>query len=146
MTLLGAEPVNIAYSDVYAAFEMGQIDMAENNWPSYESQHHYQLAPFYTIDQHTRVPEIQLASERTWEQLPESYREIIRSCALESALYQRELWEEQETQSRAVAIICGCQVIQLSASQQEEFRSLVQPLYERYCADHMDLIARIQAE
>lgn len=145
VTLLGAEPVNIPYSDVYSAFETDQIDMAENNWPSYQSQFHYQLAPFYTIDQHTRVPEVQLASKRTWEQLPETYREIIRQCAAESAIYQRALWEDQDIRSRANAIICGCQVIQLSEEQIQEFRRLVEPLYERYCADHMDLIARIQA-
>lgn len=145
VSLLGAEPVNIAYSDVYAAFETGQIDVAENNWPSYQSQFHYQLAPFYTIDQHTRVPEVQLASKRTWEQLPENYREIIRQCARESALYQRELWTEQDTQSRANAVICGAQLIQLSEEQLGEFRALVQPLYEQYCAGYMDLIAQILA-
>ena len=32
--LLGATPVTFAYSDVYAAFETGKIDAAENNWPS----------------------------------------------------------------------------------------------------------------
>ena len=133
-------------SDVYAAFETGQIDVAENNWPSYQSQSHFRFAPFYTIDQHTRVPEVQLASQRTWEQLPENYREIIRQCAQESALYQRGLWAEQDSQSRANAVICGSQIIQLSEEQLQEFRRLVQPLYERYCADHMDLIEQIQTE
>ena len=144
VTLLGAKPVNIAYSDVYAAFETGQVDVAENNWPSYHSQFHYEFAPFYTVDQHTRVPEIQLASERTWEQLPESYRQIIRQCARESALYQRELWADQDSRSRANAVICGSQIIQLSEEQLQEFRQLVQPLYAQYCTDHMDLITQIQ--
>lgn len=31
--LLGGDPVTLAYSDVYAAFETDKIDAAENNWP-----------------------------------------------------------------------------------------------------------------
>jgi TRAP-type C4-dicarboxylate transport system substrate-binding protein len=74
------------------AFEMKMIDAAENNWPAYYILEHYRLAKYYTVDQHSRVPEVQLASSRTWDQLPEEYREIIAACARESALYQRELW------------------------------------------------------
>ena len=35
ITDLGAEPVQVVYSQVYAALRNGQIDGAENNWPSY---------------------------------------------------------------------------------------------------------------
>ena len=145
VTLLGATPVNIAFSDVYAAFEQGQITVAENNWPSYQSQKHYELAKFYTVDQHTRVPEVQLASARTWEQLPEEYRQIILACARESALYQRQLWTEQETSSRDYALVRGCMEISLTDEQIQEFRNRVEPLYERHCSEYLDLIARIQA-
>ena len=104
---LGAEPVTFPYGDVSYAFEMHKIDVAENNWPAYGTLEHYRLAKFYTVDQHSRVPEVQLASSRTWEKLPHEYREIIAACARESALYQRELWREQETQSRADVIAAG---------------------------------------
>ena len=143
--LLGGEPVKIAYSDVYAAFETDQIDVAENNWPSYEIQSHYRQARFYTLDQHTRVPEIQLASGRTWNQLPDDYRQVILECAAESAAYQRQLWAKQEMESRDNAIARGCQEIVLTEEQLAQFRERVQPLYERYCGEHLELIARIQA-
>ena len=143
--LLGGIPVNLAYSDVYAAFETDQIDVAENNWPSYEIQAHYKRARFFTLDQHTRVPEVQLASERTWNQLPEAYREIIRQCARESADYQRQLWASQEMESRDNAIARGCQEIVLPEEELAQFRALVLPLYERYCGDHKELIDRIRS-
>ena len=143
--LLGGIPVTFAFSDVYAAFETGQIDVAENNWPSYQTQKHYEQAPYYTVDQHTRVPEIQLASARTWEKLPEEYRQIIRQCARESALYERQVWIVQESRSRNLAHAQGCKEVPLGTVGIQAFRDLVQPLYESYCADYMDLIARIQA-
>ena len=142
--LMGATPVTFPYGDVSYAFEMDKIDAAENNWPAYQIQEHYRLAKYFTVDEHSRVPEIQLASQRTWDVLPEQYRDIIAACARESALYQRELWKEQEARSRAEAIEAGCVQIIPRTVQKDAFRALAEPLYERYCADYMDLVAQIQ--
>ena len=142
--LLGATPVTFPYGDVSYAFEMGKIDAAENNWPAYQIQEHYKLATYFTVDEHSRVPEIQLASRRTWDKLPAEYQDIIAQCARESALYQRQLWKEQESRSRAEAIEAGCVEIILRPFQKNAFRTLSEPLYEQYCADYMDLVDQIR--
>ena len=142
--LLGATPVTFHYSDVSYAFEMDKIDAAENNWPAYQIQEHYRLAKYFTVDEHSRVPEIQLASQRTWDALPEEYRGIISACALESALYQRQLWKEQEARSRREAIEAGCVEINLLPAQKDAFRTLAEPLYEGYCGEYMELVKQIQ--
>lgn len=144
--LLGATPVTIAYSDVYSAFETGQIDTAENNLPAYYSMDHYKIAPYYTLDEHNRVPEIQLASGKTWAQLPEEYQQILRDCARESAQYERQLWAEEEASARKAALAAGCREITLSPEELEQFRALVQPLYQKYCGAYLDLVAKIQNE
>ena len=41
---LGATPVPAAYGEVYSGLQTGKIDGAENNWPSYESTRHYEVA------------------------------------------------------------------------------------------------------
>lgn len=144
VTLLGAEPVTFPYSDVYYAFEMEKIDAAENNWPAYHILEHYKVAPYYTVDQHSRVPEIQLASLRTWNKLPEAYREIITECALESAQYQRALWQEQESMYRADALEAGCVEIVLTSEERDAFQRMMEPLYEQYCSEYMELVDQIQ--
>ena len=98
--LLGGDPVTLAYSDVYAAFETDKIDAAENNWPAYLAMEHYKVARYYLVDEHSRVPEIQLASGKTWAKLPDEYRSVLRECARESARYERELWTQQEAAAR----------------------------------------------
>ena len=142
--LMGATPVTFPYGDVSYAFEMKMIDAAENNWPAYYILEHYRLAKYYTVDQHSRVPEVQLASSRTWDKLPAEYREIIAQCARESALYQRQLWTEQESRSRAAAIDAGSVEIIPWIEDRNDFRVLVEPLYEKYCADYMDLVQKIR--
>lgn len=142
--LLGATPVTFPYGDVSYAFQMDMIDAAENNWPAYEITEHYRHAKYYTVDQHSRVPEIQLASSRTWDKLPAEYQEIIARCARESALYQRELWKEQESEYRAGAIDGGGVEICLTEGEREAFRQAVLPLYEQYCGEHLDLVDEIR--
>ena len=142
--LLGAEPYTVAYTDVYAALQTGKIDGAENNWVSYESQAHYQLAPWYTMDQHTRVPEIQLVSAALWAELCEEDRTIILECARESAIYERNLWTQREEEARRDVQIEGAQVICLEEEAIRELKALVEPLYQQYCGDYLDIIAQIQ--
>lgn len=144
MKLLGSQPVTFAYSDVYSAFQTGKIDAAENNWPAYYRMDHYKVAPYYTVDEHSRVPEVQLASGRTWAQLPEEYQTILRQCARESAQYERQLWTEEEARARQSVLAASCREITLSEEELEAFRTLVQPLYARYCGEELELVEAIQ--
>ena len=142
--LLGAVPETTAYSDVYSALETGQIDAAENNWPAYYSMEHYKVARYYMADEHSRVPEVQLASGRTWNALPEEYRQILQECARASAQYERQLWAQEETTAREAALAGGCRELPLPEEEMQNFRQLVQPLYQKYCADYLPLVEEIQ--
>ena len=143
---LGAEPVFLTYEEVYSAFQTGTIEAAENNWSSYESAGHYEVAPYFTVDEHSRVPEVQMVSEVTWNKLPEEYQEIIRQCARESAKYEREVWDRRQEVSKKKVIEAGCQVVTMDPSEISQFRQAVQPLYEKFCADYLDIISQIVEE
>ena len=144
VTLWGAKPVYVDHNDVHYAFETRKIDAAENNWPVYQYMDHYLVAKYYTVLEHTRVPDVQIASKRVWEVLPEEYREIILECAKESALYQRNLWVRNDIFARATVIDSGCEVIFLEPEQKQSFQKVVEPLYQQYCGDYMDLIQKIR--
>lgn len=141
---LGGEPIKEPYSEVYSLLEKAEVEGAENNWPSYDSTGHYEVAKYYTVDEHIRIPEIQVCSKHTWEKLSKKDQEIIMECAKESAIYQRGLWTEQEEQSHNLAIDGGVEVIYLSKDEKQKFQQAVEPLYEKYCRKHMDLIQQIQ--
>lgn len=143
---MGAAPVQVVYSQVYAALHNGRIDGAENNWPSYEAMGHYEVAPYFLKDEHTRVPEVQLASPMVMEKLAElgeSYPEIIRMCARESAKVERKLWAQQEAESEENMRAVGIEVTELDETEKEKFRAAVQPMYDLF-AEQSGLIARIQ--
>lgn len=143
---LGGNPVYVDHNDVQYAFETHKIDTAENNWPVYQYLDHYMVAKYYTVVEHTRVPDVQIASSRTWEVLPEEYRQIILECAKESALYQRNLWVRNDIFARATVIDSGCEIIFLEPEQKKAFQEAVEPLYEKYCGEYADLIEEIQRQ
>ena len=143
---LGATAVPTEYDEVYGSIERGIVDGAENNLPSYESMRHYEVAPYFTEDEHTRVPEMQLCSGPTWEKLSEEDRGIILACAKESALYERELWTEREEESRQVVLSQGVTIVELSEEEHRRFRDAVLEVYEKYCGDDMDIIVQIIRE
>ena len=146
ITDLGAEPVQVVYSQVYAALRNGQIDGAENNWPSYDAMGHYEVAPYFLQDEHTRVPEVQLASTAAIEKLEAldpSYPEVLRTCARESARTERRLWAEREARSEKELREWGVEVTILPDAEKQKFRAAVQPLYDRF-ADQAELLERIK--
>lgn len=143
---LGAVPVPLSYEEVYAALDLRTIQGAENNWPSYEDTGHCKVAKYITEDEHTRVPEMQICSEHTWALLSDEYREIISECARESALYERKLWKEREEESKAKAIEYGVIVSTLSSDEKQEIRSMMSPVYTKYCSEYIDVLKQIIEE
>ena len=146
ITALGAKPAQVVYSKVYAALHNAEIDGAENNWPSYEVMGHYEVAPFFLKDEHTRVPEVQLASPAVMKKLAaldESFPEVIRACARESAQTERELWARREANAEQNMRKRGICVTELDEAEKARFRAAVQPMYDRFHS-HADLIQRIR--
>ena len=143
---LGAKPAQVVYSRVYAALHNAEIDGAENNWPSYEAMGHYEVAPYFLKDEHTRVPELQLASEAAMEKLAkldESFPDIVRTCGKESALTEHRLWAEREASAEAHMRAWGVEVTTLSAAEKARFRAAVEPLYARF-GEQSGLLQRIR--
>lgn len=142
---LGARPTASVYSEVYSELQTGTIDGAENNWPSYESANHYEVAKYFTLDEHTRVPELQIVAGSTWKKLSEEDQTIIRECAQESARYERKLWAEREKTSEDKVRAAGCEVIELPPEEKARFQEAVTPMYGKFCADYVDIIDEIVA-
>src|SRR5664279_6107984 len=67
MNSLGGNGVSMGYDQVFNALQTGVVDGAENNPPSFVFDNHYQVAKFYTIDEHLIVPEMVVFSKKTWD-------------------------------------------------------------------------------
>ena len=140
---LGASPTPMATGDVYSALQTNVIDGAENNWPSYISFSHYQVAKFYTVDGHSRVPEILIGSKKNFANLSKADLDIIAKSAKDAVEFQKAKWAEAEKVNEEKAKAAGCKITYLDAKTVAEFQKAVQPIYGDY-KEYADLIKKIQ--
>ena len=71
---LGANATPMPFGEVYSALQTGVIDGAENNWPSYESTRHFEVAKHYSETEHSMTPEVLVMSKRSWDRLTQLIR------------------------------------------------------------------------
>jgi len=140
---LGASPTPMATGDVYSALQTNVIDGAENNWPSYISFSHYQVAKFYTVDGHTCIPEILVGSKKKFVNLSKADLDLISKAAKDAVEFQKKKWAESEKVNEEKAKAAGCKITYLDAKTIAEFQKAVQPIYADY-KDYADLIKKIQ--
>lgn len=142
---MGGNPTPLPYAEVYTSLKAGVVDGAENNWPSYESSRHYEVAKNYTLTEHSMSPELLVFSKVIWDTLDPEEQEIIRAAAKESVPYMRELWDAREAKSRA-AVEAGGAII-ISDFDRQSFVDAVKPVYDKFAGDAklQEMIKQIQA-
>jgi tripartite ATP-independent transporter DctP family solute receptor len=137
----GAVATPMPYGEVYSGLQTGVIDGAENNWPSYESTSHYEVAKYYTLDEHTRVPEIIIASKISMQKLSAADQKIIKQAALDAIPYQRQLWAEREKASEAKVRAAGSVITPIT--DKAPWQARMQALYAKQPNDVQALVKRI---
>nr|WP_258105668.1 TRAP transporter substrate-binding protein [Marinoscillum sp. MHG1-6] len=96
---LGGSPTPISFGELYSALQQGVVDGAENNPPSFYFSRHYEVCKYYSLDEHTSVPDVLLISTEWWNALTDQQKKWLKEAADESVIYQRKLWEESEAES-----------------------------------------------
>lgn len=145
MELMGGVPVPMGPAEVYTAIQTGVVDGAENNWPSYVTSFaHYEVAPFFTQNEHSRVPEAVVISLDIWNSLSESQQAALRQAAIEGANAQRTAWAEDEIRAEQRAVDAGVTVTRLTPAQQAAFTERIMPIWDDF-SELADLIAMIRA-
>ena len=140
---LGAVATPMPFGEVYSAIQTGVIDGAENDWPSYYSTSHYEVAQYYTLDEHTRVPEITIASKITMDKLSKEDQEIIKKAAKDSMDFQIKAWADYEKVAEDAVKANGNEIYRLPDN--SEFQAAMQPLYDALSPELKKVVAKIRA-
>ncbi|MDT0643541.1 TRAP transporter substrate-binding protein [Zunongwangia sp. F363] len=141
---LGGSPTPIAWGELYTALQQGIVDGAENNLPSYYLNNHFEVCSYYTMDEHTAVPDELLISSIIWGKLTVQQQKWLKEAAEESSVYQKKLWQQSEQEALDGMKKAGVTIIH---PDKEEFREKVQPMYKEFSQDPKmaKIIEEIQA-
>jgi tripartite ATP-independent transporter DctP family solute receptor len=139
---MGANATPMPFGEVYTALKTGLVDAAENNYPSYESTRHFEVAKYYNKTEHSMAPEILLFSKKVWDGLSADEQKQIRAAAKESVIFMRKLWDEREEKSLALVKAGGAQIIEVDKA---SFQAAASPVYAKFLKDPklQDMVKRI---
>ena len=144
VSALGANATPMPFGEVYSALQTGVIDGAENNWPSYESTRHFEVAKFYSQTEHSLSPEVLVMSKRSFDKFNAADQALVKAAAKESVAKMRELWDAREKASEAKVKAGGAQI---NAVEKQPFIDAMKPVYDKFVTDAKlkDMVAAIQA-
>lgn len=108
---LGGSPTPISWGELYTSLQQGVVDGAENNPPSFYLSRHYEVCKYYSLDEHTVLPDVLLAGTHLWDKLNEQERNWLNEAVNASVEYQRKLWRESEEEALAAVEKAGVTII-----------------------------------
>ena len=141
---MGGSPTPVSYGELYTALQQGIVDAAENNPPSFYNSRHYEVCKYYSIDEHTAIPDVVLVSTKVWSELSPEEQKWLQEAANESAVYQEGLWKEAVEEALREVQKAG---VKISYPSKEPFFDKVSGVYEQVFKEQPQLeplIKRIQ--
>jgi len=122
----GGSATPMAYGELYTALQQGVVDGAENNPPSFVSSNHYEVCKYYTIDEHSNIPDVMVISTKFWSTLSPQEQEWVSQAAKASVVAQKKYWAESVEECFALLKKNNVEVIYPDKSLfQKESQSLI---------------------
>ena len=138
---LGAAATPMSYNEVYQGLQTGVIDGAENDFVSYYTSGHYEVAKYFSMDGHMAPPAMLIMSKTVWDKMSENQQNAIQEAAKEAREWQRQAMQDYQEESRKAVEEKGCEVIDVDV---KEFQDAVAPMYDDY-PQYKDVIEQIRS-
>lgn len=141
---MGGAPTPISSGELYTALQQGVVDGAENNPPTFFLTRDYEVCKFFSLDEHTTIPDVLIMSTHLWNSLNEEEKRWVQEAADASVQYQRKLWAIAEEDALAAVQKAG---VTVTRPDKAPFKEKVSSVYEAYKdnPEMYSLIKKIQA-
>lgn len=136
MQRLGGSPTPMAFGELYTGLQQRVIDGAENNLVILVQNRHGEVAKHYSLDEHIMAPDVLIVSETLWQRLSPADRDVFRAAARDSALYQRQLWQDL---TRKLAVQAEKMGVIFHHPDKAPFIALARPLQDAFGVTHPEL-------
>lgn len=138
---LGGSATPIAWGELYTSLQQGVVDGAENNPPTFHISRHYEVCQFYSLDEHTSVPDVLIISTVVWNGLSDEQQQLLLHAAKDAAEYQKEIWHIATDEALAQVEKAGVKIYRPDKSL---FEKKVAPMIEAYRSTEPEIYELIQ--
>jgi tripartite ATP-independent transporter DctP family solute receptor len=137
----GANPLPMAYGELYSALEQGVIDGAEAADPNYFAKRFYEPAPYWARIGWIRLIEYVVMSRTFYEDLSAEDQAVIDSAARAMILQERSWYRDEADAALQRLREAG---VRISSPDREPFRAAARSVYEEW-ADRVGGMQKIEA-
>ncbi|SFG98697.1 TRAP transporter substrate-binding protein [Pseudomonas sp. NFACC45] len=128
---LGANPVPMAFPEVYTGLEQHTIDGQENPFTVIEGNKFFEVQKYLSETGHIFNPQSLIISQKTWNRLNDDEKNLIRQAAAEAQKFQREV--TAASMDKAKATLAGAMTFnEISPTEKDRFRERVQPVIDKF--------------
>jgi tripartite ATP-independent transporter DctP family solute receptor len=128
---LGANPVPMAFPEVYTGLEQHTIDGQENPFTVIEGNKFYEVQKYLSVTGHIFNPQSLIISQKTWNRLNDDEKALIREAASEAQKFQREV--TAASMDKAKATLAGAMAVnEITPAEKDRFRERVQPVIDKF--------------
>lgn len=125
---LGANPVPLAFSELFTALETKAVDGAENSATVIEDSKWYEVQKYMTLSNHAYAAMAVIINKKLWDGLSADEKKLLREASIEAGRYERTLNREYDAKAIAALKKQGMQVTELSPAEMNRLREKVKPV------------------
>lgn len=143
---LGANPVPMAFPEVYTGLEQHTIDGQENPFTVIEGNKFYEVQKYLSVTGHIFNPQSLIISQKTWSRLNDDEKAMIRAAAAEAQTFQREVTAASMDKAKAT-LAAAMTVNEISPAEKDRLRERVKPVVDKFAASlDGDLVKKMYEE
>lgn len=129
---LGANPVTLAFPEVYTALEQKAVDGQENPLTVIFANKMNEVQKYLALTRPVYNPQSVIMSKKLWDGLSDEEKKIFTDSVAEVTQFQRKLAREEETKALAGLKKSGREVTELPEAEMAKLREKVAPVVEKY--------------
>ena len=126
--LLGAQAMRMDLTEAIKMIVEGTLDAQENPLANTVTYGVHKFHKYHTLTSHFYISRPIFLHRASFEAWPKDIQEGMQKAVNEAVTYQRGLAVEEITQSREAIEAAGCEIVELTAKEHDEFVKAVQPL------------------
>lgn len=129
---LGANPVPLAFSEVYTSLESGVIVGQYNPYATIFASNLYEVQDYVLESHHMFHPCQWIINEEFYQSIPEDLRKIFDECVQEALDYNWEISEQYDEEAKQQCVDAGMTINVLTDEARAEIIEAMAPTYELF--------------
>ncbi len=142
---LGANPVPLAFTELYSAMETKAVDGQDNPIAAFEANKFYEVQKYLSSTRHVYQPLIVLISNKVWDQFTPAEKKLIQDAANETTIEQRKVSRGMDAKAIDLVKKQGVVFTEVSPQERARMRDKVKPVTDKYLQD-MNAVDPLPAE